>query len=84
MFTVNLDHSEAEARSVLIPEHCCKEFILLDPEAVPVQDCRESVYVDVCEPISSERLWCVLINTLETQSGQLGLIKQPRLTENPQ
>ena len=68
MFTVKLNHSEAEAKSVLIPEHRCKEFIFLDPEAVPVQDRGESVYVDVCEPISSERLWCVLINTLETQS----------------
>ena len=65
-----------------LPENCCKEFILLDPEAIPVQDRGESVNVDVCEPVSSESLWGVLINTLETQSGQLGLIKQPRLTEN--
>ena len=68
MFTVKLNHSEAAARNVLIPEHCCKEFIFLDPEAIPVQDRRESVDVDVREPISSERLWCVLINTLKTQS----------------
>ena len=68
MFTVKLNHSEAEARSVLIPEHSCKEFILLDPEAISVQDRGESVDVNVREPISSERLRGVLINTLETQS----------------
>ena len=64
-----------------LPEHCCKEFILLDPEAVPVQDSGEGVYVDVCEPISCERLGSILVNTLQTQGGQLGLIKQPRLME---
>ena len=63
------------------PEHCREQFALLHSQAVSIKNSGEGLDVDVGEAVGSERLRSVLVQALEAQGRQLGLVKEASLGE---
>lgn len=62
-----------------LPNSRLKELGLPYAQCVSLQHHAKSVVIKVCEALSCQGVSCILVNSLQTECSQLGLIKESGL-----